>query len=246
MQPVQGMFVKSLITSPAAGAILAPERSELPGLRGGRGRHHPGRVSTDNGRTWSVARLSADRAPYAWREFEHLWRSAQTGSMSSCPALLIPAVGSSPSSRIRTPRAISGTPSTRCASMWRAPRTCIRLGIAIWFLMAASTWLVSVPVHGQSAERLPPGTGLDVVRARCLSCHGSDLIEQQRLPRGGWDREIDKMIGWGAAVQESERGALTGYLADHFGPSVRSESIAPGILAARSSKHGASAATTGG
>jgi len=112
--------------------------------------------------------------------------------------------------------------------MWRAPRTCIRLGIAIWFLMAASTWLVSVPVHGQSAERLPPGTGLDVVRARCLSCHGSDLIEQQRLPRGGWDREIDKMIGWGAAVQESERGALTGYLADHFGPSVRSESIAPG------------------
>ena len=112
--------------------------------------------------------------------------------------------------------------------MWRAPRTCIRLGIAIWFLMAASTWLVSVPVHGQSAERLPPGTGLDVVRARCLSCHGSDLIEQQRLPRGGWDREIDKMIGWGAVLQELERGVLAGYLADHFGPSVRSESIAPG------------------
>lgn len=112
--------------------------------------------------------------------------------------------------------------------MWRAPRACIRAGIAIWFLMAAGTWLVSVPVHGQSPDRLPPGPGNEVVRARCLSCHGSDLIEQQRLPRGGWNREIDKMIGWGAVVQESERGALAGYLADHFGPSVRRESIAPG------------------
>lgn len=35
------------------------------------------------------------------------------------------------------------------------------------------------------------------------------------------------MIAWGAVVQESERGALIGYLADHFSPSVRTESIAP-------------------
>jgi hypothetical protein len=112
--------------------------------------------------------------------------------------------------------------------MWPASSACIRIGIAIWFLMAAATSLMSVPVHGQSSDRLPPGTGSDVVRARCLSCHGSDLIEQQRLSRGGWNREIDKMIAWGAVVQELERGALTDYLADRFGPSVRSESIAPG------------------
>jgi mono/diheme cytochrome c family protein len=112
-----------------------------------------------------------------------------------------------------------------CASMWRAFSACLRVGIAIWFLMAAGTWLMSAPVHGQSSDRLPPGTGLDVVRARCLSCHGADLIEQQRLSRAGWDREIDKMIAWGAVVQEPERGALAGYLADHFGPSGRSESI---------------------
>jgi hypothetical protein len=82
--------------------------------------------------------------------------------------------------------------------------------------MAAGTWLMSAPVHGQSSDRLPPGTGLDVVRARCLSCHGADLIEQQRLSRAGWDREIDKMIAWGAVVQEPERDVEKEMLAEHL------------------------------
>lgn len=112
--------------------------------------------------------------------------------------------------------------------MWQASSACLRVGIAIWFLMGPATWLVSVPLHGQSSDTLPPGTGLDVVRARCLSCHGSDLIQQQRLSRPGWEREIDKMIAWGATLQEPERGAVAGYLAGRFGPSVRSESIAAG------------------
>ena len=81
MQPVQGLFVKSLITSPAAGAILAPGTVRIAGFAwAGEADITRVDVSTDNGRTWSVARLSADRAPYAWRQFEHLWRSAQTGS----------------------------------------------------------------------------------------------------------------------------------------------------------------------
>jgi hypothetical protein len=104
----------------------------------------------------------------------------------------------------------------------------MKVAIAIWFLMAAGTCLVSVPVHGQSPYRFPSGAGSELVRARCVLCHGSDLIEQQRLSRAGWDRELDKMIAWGAVVQESERGTLTGYLADHFGPAARHDAIAPG------------------
>ena len=81
MQPVQGLFVKSLITSPAAGAVLAPGTVRIAGFAWtGEADITRVDVSTDNGRTWSAARLSADRAPYAWRQFEHLWRPAQTGS----------------------------------------------------------------------------------------------------------------------------------------------------------------------
>jgi hypothetical protein len=71
------------------------------------------------------------------------------------------------------------------------------------------------PARGGS---LPEGEGVEVLRARCLSCHGSDLIETQRLTRAGWTREIDKMVRWGAAVPESDRATLTSYLATRFAP----------------------------
>ena len=77
------------------------------------------------------------------------------------------------------------------------------------------------------ASDLPDGDGADVVRARCLSCHGADLITAQRLSDAGWGRELDKMIRWGASVPDAERPPLVPYLARHFAPEP-----SPRILAA--------------
>lgn len=52
-----------------------------------------------------------------------------------------------------------------------------------------------------------------VYRRACLVCHEADLITQQRLSRAGWVRSVDKMIGWGAAVEASEKDALVDFLA---------------------------------
>jgi cytochrome c5 len=65
---------------------------------------------------------------------------------------------------------------------------------------------------------LPSGPGRELVAERCLSCHEADLITQQRLGRAGWEREVDKMIRWGAAANASERQAMIDYLAAHFTP----------------------------
>lgn len=46
------------------------------------------------------------------------------------------------------------------------------------------------------------------IRTRCLTCHGVDLIDQQRLTRAGWERELDKMIRWGAVVPDTARAPL--------------------------------------
>ena len=45
---------------------------------------------------------------------------------------------------------------------------------------------------------------------------------QQRLARAAWGREVDKMIGWGAVVDPSERDTLLDYLSAHFGQPSRS------------------------
>jgi cytochrome c5 len=65
---------------------------------------------------------------------------------------------------------------------------------------------------------LPEGDGAEVVRSRCLVCHGADLIVSQRLDDAGWGREVDKMIRWGAAVAAVERTRLIAYLARQFAP----------------------------
>ena len=52
----------------------------------------------------------------------------------------------------------------------------------------------------------------------CLTCHEDDLIEQQRLTRVGWTREVDKMIRWGAVVPDTEKDALVDYLAARYPP----------------------------
>jgi len=73
--------------------------------------------------------------------------------------------------------------------------------------------VLSMPVVAQT---LPDSPGAEVVRARCVTCHEADLIVQQRLTRGGWEREVDKMVRWGALVSSSERGPMLDYLARHF------------------------------
>jgi mono/diheme cytochrome c family protein len=69
----------------------------------------------------------------------------------------------------------------------------------------------------QTSRELPTGQGADTVRARCISCHGIELIVQQRLTREGWLREVEKMTSWGAVVAPGEQDALLDYLAASFG-----------------------------
>ncbi len=66
-------------------------------------------------------------------------------------------------------------------------------------------------------DALPDAPGVEIARARCLTCHGADMIVGQRLSAAGWAREVDKMIRWGAAVTADEHTPLTAYLS-RFGP----------------------------
>lgn len=50
---------------------------------------------------------------------------------------------------------------------------------------------------------------------RCAGCHGQRIIATQRLSRIGWERELDKMVRWGAEIKE--RAALLDYLMAHYG-----------------------------
>ena len=49
----------------------------------------------------------------------------------------------------------------------------------------------------------------------CLPCHSLRLIHSQRLSRAAWNKELDKMAGWGSMMRD--RDALLEYLVANFG-----------------------------
>lgn len=69
------------------------------------------------------------------------------------------------------------------------------------------------PVRWHQTAASSTARGEAAYKRACLTCHEDDLVEQQRLTRDGWTREVDKMIRWGAAVPEADKDALVGFLA---------------------------------
>jgi hypothetical protein len=71
MEPLKGLAVKSLITTPAAGASVAPGKIAVGGFAwAGENDITKVDISTDNGATWLPARLSGEKANFTWRRFD--------------------------------------------------------------------------------------------------------------------------------------------------------------------------------
>jgi hypothetical protein len=49
----------------------------------------------------------------------------------------------------------------------------------------------------------------------CLPCHSLRIIHSNRLSRAGWNKELDKMAGWG--TKYADRDAILEYLVATYG-----------------------------
>jgi hypothetical protein len=65
---------------------------------------------------------------------------------------------------------------------------------------------------------LPAGPMQAKATTACLECHEARIILQQRLSKGAWTKEVDKMTKWGAVVDPADHDALIDYLSSNFSP----------------------------
>jgi hypothetical protein len=79
----------------------------------------------------------------------------------------------------------------------------MRIGIALIFLGAALAADQATLERGQKEEARD-----------CIACHSLRLIHSQRLSRAAWNKELDKMTGWGTRI--ADREALLEYLAANY------------------------------
>lgn len=90
---------------------------------------------------------------------------------------------------------------------------------------AALVLIVLIASFGAHAEKpasytaeLPRGPMQAKATAACTECHEARILLQQRLSKGAWTKEVDKMTKWGALVDPADRDALIDYLSTNFSP----------------------------
>jgi hypothetical protein len=82
-------------------------------------------------------------------------------------------------------------------------------------LVAIGLSVFSMYVLAQDSQTTEAGKQQE--QRSCVPCHSLRLVESQRLSQAAWEKEVNKMIGWGAEV--SNRQALLDYLSRQYGTS---------------------------
>jgi sulfite oxidase len=194
MTPVTAINPKSVISSPLDGQKVTKAPMTIHGAAWA-GESPVARVdvSTDNGRTWHPAKLGADQSKYAWRLWDFTWTPPAEGSY------VLMAQASDASGR-KQPFAAEWNPSGYLYNVVHQVRVDVGTSAA-----AAPEW-----PHDPNPV-FPPKA-----KAACVGCHGQEMITGQKLTRGQWEKEVDKMVRWGAQVKPEDRQGLIDFLANNF------------------------------
>jgi len=200
MSPVTSLRVKSVIAYPSNGTTV--ETGKPISIRGAAWTGDAGRivgveVSVDQGRTWKSAQLTGQSTNFGWR----LWNFPWTPSGERHLTVLARARDSSGDIQ---PAVQEWNPS---GYLWNA----------VARVDVDSVRTPSLPAPAASGSGVAPAPP-QAFRETCLTCHDDDVIRQQRLTRAQWDRELNKMMNWGARVQPENRETLLDYLVNAAGP----------------------------
>jgi hypothetical protein len=204
MQPVTSLRVKSVIASPGEGQfLLAGMSTAIRGTAwsGDAGPIDAVDVSVDGGRHWTRARLRRDqRTKFGWQEWELNWTPARDAYYT-----------------------LLARARDRAGNMQPLHQEWNPAGYAWNVVTPVGVNVVQQLPREPRAPEVPPRLSVSTVappasfNSSCHLCHGDDLIRQQRLSRADWDRELNKMISWGARVKDEDRAPLLDYLANNFG-----------------------------
>jgi len=197
MNPVEEIGIKSVIASPSQGAFVAPGTIKVAGAAwSGTSPVESVEISVDRGRHWKAAALAKNKTTYGFRLFEHAFEAAAGYQVVMA--------------RARNERG----DIQPMIQEWNPSGYLFNAIHQVAFTVSpdAAAKPTTALASGEPAAPQPGG-----FKETCLACHEEDMIRQQHLTRGQWDKEIEKMARWGAAVKTDERSEILNYLAKSFG-----------------------------
>jgi len=193
MIPVTDLNVKSVIAAP--GEWAKPGLVAVQGVAWSNGSAIAKvELSDDAGKTWRTAKLTGSATKYGFRPWSYGWKA--TEGQHTLISRATDAAG-------RTqPMQEEWNPSGY-----------------LWNVAQPKSVLISAQAPTAAAASNAAGVSVpEAYKAACMSCHDDHMMRQQRLTRAQWEKEIDKMTGWGADVKAADRPAIVDYLAGQFKP----------------------------
>ncbi|MBX9601191.1 MAG: sulfite oxidase [Bryobacteraceae bacterium] len=198
MSPVTSLKVKSVVAAPRTGGpvLVAGKPTLIRGAAwaGDLAKVDRVEVSVDGGGSWIPAKLSPG-SRFGFIPWSLAWTPRQTGG-AKISARAYAANGDA------QPFAQEWNPS---GYYWNVVHQ-VDARVA-----AAPEMLTREAAPQPGAPALPDG-----YRGACLTCHDELMMSQQRLTRAQWEREVDKMVRWGANVKPEHREGILEYLARRF------------------------------
>jgi DMSO/TMAO reductase YedYZ molybdopterin-dependent catalytic subunit len=197
MQPVTRLRPKSVIYYPEPGMQLkVGDTLNVRGVvwSGGGSPVTLGKISIDGGAQWDDVRPVTYNGPYAWRTVNY-------SMVLEKEAYLQIMLRAGDDTGTVQPYAQPWNPS---GYNWNVMNT---VGVEV----VKEPKTEPAPAPTVSTEQ-PPA----VFKKNCVVCHEEDVIKQQRLSKTQWDREIDKMVRWGAKVQPKDKEVILDYLSNRY------------------------------
>jgi hypothetical protein len=92
------------------------------------------------------------------------------------------------------------------------------VGIAIGAVSANPPPAADKETEALLEGKLPDDPAKVLVQSKCLLCHSSEYVTQQRLTEGQWQKTVDKMRKFGTPANDDEAKAIVTYLSRNWTP----------------------------
>ena len=196
MSPVTKLSTKSVIATPFDGAeVEVGQPLVIKGVAWtGEARVTSVNLSLDSGVTWVQPRAGSFTNNYCWRSWEYTFVPQEESYLR-----IVAKAGDS--NGVVQPISAAWNPS---GYMWNAMHS---IGVNV---------VKELKPVGPTATNVSRSEAPGVYRTNCIGCHEDDVITQQRLTRGQWEKEVEKMGRWGSKYKPSDKDALVDYLAKEF------------------------------
>ncbi len=198
MQPVTALHPKGVISFPENGSQWELGKPlNITGVIWSGGGHAVtfGKISIDGGASWEDVRPTTYNGVFAWRSVQFSTVPNQEGYMR-----IMLKVGDNTGET--QPHVQAWNPS---GYSWNVTHS---IGIDVVKEIKPPAGAAAAPEPGLAAP--------SAFKQACLPCHEENVMKQQRMSKTQWDREIDKMVRWGAKVKDTDRSAILDYLSKSY------------------------------